>query len=933
MEPKFEASSKEQQSQMAHLPQPNIRTSSDKALLVLTDEVKNKTSQIGAQMKNVLSRENLLKFYGNPLVNSGKLERLKYSIHSYSSYSAQYHPEHILNNRPFDQSSRWSSGANNQQQFLVLRLDNPLGTVCQTIKFGKYHKVHVCNLKEFKVFGCWNDPDETEGDNWIPLLHSGLRNDSEPETFALRYATGPADFGSWNSDKYEMDLPVPFPIRFIKIVPLMAWGANFNFSIWHVELRGYDDANLMEAVWNEFVNFRETQVIRLCLKYFRQKNVPSLFESVQQHYPSVRLENEALSQLHTHLVVEGDYDKVESIIMYHLGARDDDGLCYVKPPNVCLNNDRYDPNGMAVENGTDESVNQDSIADNSRGSFILHKYLQSKCPPKPSWTPLHLGKSVSNDSQDANALHPPMRGGHQMCMDSDNGKIWLIGGWDGSKDLGDFWEYDCSSCSWKELVDVNARPKNSPRNNLRQPLAPPPRSCHKIVFDTKFRRIYLLGRYIDPQSRLKDPCESDFWRYDCATPGTSAETGQWVRISQNTAAVGGPKLIYDHQMCIDSERQILYVFGGRMIAQSQAFGEGSSQSSSPDGSQYSGLFAYDIQKDEWKLLRSDDQFSNPMSKAKQNELLADENTNGAWLKSRIGHSMLLNPKTNQLYILAGQRYKDYLSDFFMYDIDNDCAVEMTRDCSKKGGPDAGFTQRATIDTRSETIAVFSGLIREKHASSESVKNTLWIYDISSDKWSKVYSNENTSESYWQAMEDKEPRPRFAHQVVFDDKKGVWYLFGGNPGNAERVNQRLDDFWMLELKKPSPQDVWRRCRFLIRKCKFREMCLKAKEGNVEESMNALQYLKNELTQCVDHENSQESIEFRNLASELFKCGIPGSLNVSLFDAFSPSLSPASPKAENSLGEFNLRTELYEQLLDFFPSSMKQPKSNLVDLINI
>jgi predicted KAP-like P-loop ATPase len=42
--------------------------------------------------------------------------------------------------------------------------------------------VHVCNLKEFKVFG------GLEKSNLTELLHSGLRNDSEPETFQIHFA-------------------------------------------------------------------------------------------------------------------------------------------------------------------------------------------------------------------------------------------------------------------------------------------------------------------------------------------------------------------------------------------------------------------------------------------------------------------------------------------------------------------------------------------------------------------------------------------------------------------------------------------------------------------------------------------------------------------------------------------------------------------------
>jgi hypothetical protein len=43
---------------------------------------------------------------------------------------------------------------------------------------------------------------------------------------------------------------------------------------------------------------------------------------------------------------------------------------------------------------------------------------------------------------------PSMRGGHQMCMDSLTGKIYLLGGWDGGKELADFWTFDVSTSVW-----------------------------------------------------------------------------------------------------------------------------------------------------------------------------------------------------------------------------------------------------------------------------------------------------------------------------------------------------------------------------------------------------------------------------------------------------------------------------------------------------
>lgn len=41
-----------------------------------------------------------------------------------------------------------------------------------------------------------------------------------------------------------------------------------------------------------------------------------------------------------------------------------------------------------------------------------------------------------------------MRGGHQMCIDEENQIIFLLGGWDGTKDLSDFWVYNIQIERW-----------------------------------------------------------------------------------------------------------------------------------------------------------------------------------------------------------------------------------------------------------------------------------------------------------------------------------------------------------------------------------------------------------------------------------------------------------------------------------------------------
>lgn len=49
------------------------------------------------------------------------------------------------------------------------------------------------------------------------------------------------------------------------------------------------------------------------------------------------------------------------------------------------------------------------------------------------------------------AQTPDMRGGHQMCIDCDGGQLYLYGGWDGSKELGDLWQFTIKSQQWTSL--------------------------------------------------------------------------------------------------------------------------------------------------------------------------------------------------------------------------------------------------------------------------------------------------------------------------------------------------------------------------------------------------------------------------------------------------------------------------------------------------
>ncbi|KAF9571608.1 hypothetical protein EC968_000347 [Mortierella alpina] len=549
---------------------------------------------------------------------------LDYDVHSCSSYSASYLPENIKTNNPQDQSSRWSSGSNNQMQYIMIKLKSM--AIAHTITFGKYHKVHVCNLKEFKVYGGLTASSMTE------LLHTGLRNDHEPESFLLKHKTN----------------AVVFPCQYIKIVPLMAWGANFNFSVWHVEVKGIPDPVLVQEAYFQYINFRETESVRLCLKHFRQRKLFDAFKALQER-TQIQLEDPLLTKLHQELVLRGNFKRAEELMM------------------------------EAAERG------------------LFDEYIRAY-DYKPIWkrlgpNPPHQGVHHHHHSHQSSHMEksPRHRGGHQMCIDTKRGYVYLMGGWDGARDLADFWAYHISSQTWI-LISADTSLQGGPSA----------RSCHKICYSPQHQALFLLGKYVDPDNRSKVDLSPDFWRFDIDP--ASPPHGRWTRICANTAVMNGPELIYDHQMCLDPVSQTLYVFGGRVVHLDK------------NVHHYSGLYSYHIPSGIWRLLRAD---NHPSPKQ----------DGGIVLRSRIGHSMLYDEMMRSLVIFAGQMNKDYLSDFYVYDIAADRVIEVCKDYNKQGGPEAGFTQRATISSKGREIYVLSGLVKDRALGAETVKNSFWVFKL------------------------------------------------------------------------------------------------------------------------------------------------------------------------------------------------------------
>lgn len=81
---------------------------------------------------------------------------------------------------------------------------------------------------------------------------------------------------------------------------------------------------------------------------------------------------------------------------------------------------------------------------------------------------------------------------------------------------------------------------------------------------------------------------------------------------------------------------------------------------------------------------------------------------------------------------------------------------------------------------------------------------------------------------------------------------VHFLFGGNPGRSCLPNLRLDDFWQLELRRPTAEQILKKCKLIIRTHKFKELAL-------SNSIEALEYLQTKIFEIIDHNDTQQTRE--------------------------------------------------------------------------
>jgi hypothetical protein len=142
-----------------------------------TDKIINNNNKLlGGKRKRMrsISSPQLQK----PDISTIKPKNLKYTIDSWNSYVNNFHPNNILIDGG-GSISKWSA-EKSKNEYVYLKLERT--AIVSIVTFGKHRD--PTNLKEFKILA------GLDKSNMIEVLHSGLSNDNDYESFTVSYTVG-----------------------------------------------------------------------------------------------------------------------------------------------------------------------------------------------------------------------------------------------------------------------------------------------------------------------------------------------------------------------------------------------------------------------------------------------------------------------------------------------------------------------------------------------------------------------------------------------------------------------------------------------------------------------------------------------------------------------------------------------------------------------
>jgi muskelin len=384
---------------------------------------------------------------------------LKYTIHSFSSYSPPYKPENIIVNSPKDSKSRWSSVSGGPNEFILVKLNNT--ALIKSLLFGKHLRVPHCNLREFKVY-IGKDPLNLEF-----ICTSRLQNETEYETVDLQYEN-----------------VIPTSANYLKVEPVQTWGgSNFVYSIWYMEIKGCVDPEMIQQMEKIILQRKHETNVRLCLKFLRDKNLSRSFSELIEE-SGVKLEHPLITEFYHNIVKDFDYLKVKSLLMMAQA----NGLI----DQAIVNQKKYftswsrlghsnQISRWEIQRILSKSYNRKSanLNNNTLNNEFETESLATQLPEELTEVPFFEAR---DNPLDTYIKYPSPRHGHKMVISEKRNKLYLFGGFDGLKMNCEMWEFCLENLKWREI--------NNQENMGKGSWA---RSGHCMILDEARNSILVLG--------------------------------------------------------------------------------------------------------------------------------------------------------------------------------------------------------------------------------------------------------------------------------------------------------------------------------------------------------------------------------------------------------------------------------------------------------
>ncbi|KAJ3451613.1 muskelin [Anaeramoeba flamelloides] len=718
----------------------------------------------------------------------------------------------------------------------------------------------------------------------------------------------------------------PSKYTYLKIVPLSALEKTTNYSIFSISFEGVANSESKKRRKKVKNKLKTRLTVHSILPFLRKNGYFEIYNELNKRHSFPKFEHPIISQLFQKVVLDGDWDAIESKFLMNanlLGLFNDHvskkpilgTWDYLFNPDSKLKNRALQNRGSPSKTAKYQIL-LDNVKNvlylinashqgnpiNKKKEFINIWKLQlpkQKENVKGNCNHTRHPKFTNNNDDDDDdddfkylwekiepiGLSPPkLIHNYTSVFDHINQQIWILAGFlPGHYPL--FYVFDIKTRKW----------------NFRFP-----QKASGLI-----TMLFQTNRQGNRQQQLRQQQQRQQRRY----PQQQTQRIRTRRYQKDDQPKIQLESIANHKMIFDPESRMIYIFGG-MNKKLDCF----------------GLYSFNINDNEWKIIRDYDE-------QKKTDLVI--------LRSRLYHGMVLLKKKyflnqnsnsnlglngksipidfrngdNFLIILGGIETDNTLpkNKIVCYDILNDKVFPLF---NYKGIPPNinNFSQSQLIQTTCE-IVIQTNLNYRTQLFLFSLKEKLWKFP----KILKLQSNNNRNNNDSNINKNlknisNHPQNRIMTSTVVHPQTGeIWMGFGYEHNSTKpKQNRFFNDLWKCNLKKYTGNDVVNNAKFLIRKQRAIEML---NDPNISQSQT-FEFIRTKVQQVApkpiintDNFNNNNTINKNSLPSKIVLEIIFGNNN---------NLTDEHIKQK--------RINLFSKLINLFPKEILPLQNDINQILN-